>query len=58
MDIDLKGYGRINKVKRYNRIFKMAVSGAESRLLTVSGVNLDPVESIPQVDFRKILSLA
>ena len=29
----------------------MAVFGAENRLLTVSGINPDPVESIPQVDF-------
>ena len=29
----------------------MTVSGAESRLLAVSGVNPDPVERIPQVDF-------
>ena len=29
----------------------MAVLGAESRLLMVSGVNPDSVESIPQVDF-------
>ena len=35
----------------------MAVFGAESRFLTVSGVNPDPVENIPQVDFRKILNL-
>ena len=57
MDISFEGYWRINKVKRYDRIFKMSVLGAESRLLTVSGVNPDPVESIPQVDFWKILSL-
>ena len=47
MNIGLKGYGRINKTKEYNCIFKMAVSGVESRFLTVSGVNPDSVESIP-----------
>ena len=47
MDISLKGYWRINKIKRYNRIFKMAVLGVESRFLIVSGVNPDPVEGIP-----------
>ena len=57
MDIGLKGYWCINKTKGYNRIFKMAIFGAENRFLTVSGVNLDPMESIPQVDFRKILNL-
>ena len=57
MDISLKGYGRINETKGYNRIFKMAVLGAESRFLAVSGVNPDPVENIPQVDFQKILNL-
>ena len=35
----------------------MAVSGAENRFLAVSGVNPDPVESIPQINFRKILNL-
>ena len=35
----------------------MAVFGAESRFPAVSGVNLDPVEGIPQVDFRKIFNL-
>ena len=47
MDIGLEGYWCINKTKRYNRIFKMAISGAESRFPMVSGVNLDPVEGIP-----------
>ena len=47
MDIGLEGYWRINKIKGYNYIFKMSVSGAESRLLMVSGVNPDPVEGIP-----------
>ena len=47
MDIGLKGYGCINKVKGYNRIFKMAVFSAENRFLTVFGVNPDPVEGIP-----------
>ena len=46
MDIGLKGYGRINKAKGYNRIFKMAVFGTESRLLTVFGVNPDPIKGI------------
>ena len=35
----------------------MAVFSAENRFLTVSGVNPDPMESIPQVDFRKIFNL-
>ena len=47
MDINLKGYERINKIKEYDRIFKMAVSGAENCLPVVSGVNPDPVKSIP-----------
>ena len=47
MDIGLEGYWRINKVKRYDRIFKISVLGAESRFLAVSGVNLDSVEGIP-----------
>ena len=29
----------------------MAISGVENRFPTVSGVNPDPMESIPQVDF-------
>ena len=29
----------------------MAVLSAENRFLSVSGVNPDPMESIPQVDF-------
>ena len=29
----------------------MAISGAENRLPTVSGVNPDPIENIPQIDF-------
>ena len=29
----------------------MAVSGAENRFSTVSGVNPDPVEGIPQFNF-------
>ena len=41
----------MNKTKRYNHIFKMAVSGAENRFPTVSGVNPDPMENIPQIDF-------
>ena len=47
MDINLEGYWCINKIKWYNRIFNMAVFGAENRFLMVSGVNPDPVESIP-----------
>ena len=47
MDIGLEGYWYINKTKKYNRIFKMAIFGAESRFLAVSGVNPDPMESIP-----------
>ena len=47
MNIGLKGYWRINETKGYNRIFKIAVLGAENRLPTVSGVNPDPVENIP-----------
>ena len=47
MDIGLENYWRINKAKKYNRIFKISVLGTESRLLTVSGINLDPVENIP-----------
>ena len=58
MDIGLENYWRINKTKGYNRIFKMAVSGAENRLPAVSGVNPDSMEGIPQVNFRKILHLA
>ena len=57
MDINLKGYERIHITKGYNYIFKMAISGAENRFLTVSGVDPDPMESIPQVDFREILNL-
>ena len=29
----------------------MAISGAENRFLTVSGVNPDPMEGIPQINF-------
>ena len=47
MDIDLNGYWCINKTKRYNRIFKIVIFGMENRFLMVSGVNPDPVESIP-----------
>ena len=47
MNIGLEGYWRINKTKRYNHIFKMAVLGAENRFLMVSGVNPDPMEGIP-----------
>ena len=57
MDIGLKGYWRINKSKGYNRIFKIAVLGAENRFLAVSGVNPDSMEGTPQVNFRKILNL-
>ena len=46
MDIGLEGYWCINKTKGYNCIFKMAIFSTESRFLMVSGVNLDPVESI------------
>ena len=35
----------------------MAGLGVENYLLTVSGVNPDPMEGIPQVDFRIILNL-
>ena len=47
MDIGLEGYWCISKAKRYNRIFKMSVLGAETRFPAVSGVNPDPVEGIP-----------
>ena len=47
MDIGLKSYWCINKIKKYNRIFKMVIFGAKSRFLTVSGVNLGPMENIP-----------
>ena len=57
MNINLKGYWCINKTKRYNCIFKMAILGAENRFLMVSGVNPDLMESIPWVDFREILNL-
>ena len=57
MDIGLKGYGRINKIKGYNRIFKMAVLGAENRFSAVSGVNPDRIKNISQVNFWKILNL-
>ena len=46
MNIGLEGYWCINKIKRYNCIFKIAVLGVENRFLTISGVNPDPVESI------------
>ena len=46
MDINLKSYWLINKTKKYNHIFKMAVLGTENDLLIISGVNPDPVESI------------
>ena len=36
----------------------MAILGAENRFPAVSRVNPDPMENIPQVDFRKILNLA
>ena len=51
MDINLENYWRINKIKAYNRIFKISVLGAETRFLMVSGVKLDPMEGIPWVDF-------
>ena len=35
----------------------MAIFGTENRFLVVSGVNPDPMENIPQVNFRKILNL-
>ena len=47
MNIGLKNYRCINKTKRYNHIFKMAILGAENRFPMVSGVNPDPIESIP-----------
>ena len=47
MDIGLEGYWRVNEIKGYNRIFKMAVLGAESRFPMVSRVNPDAVENIP-----------
>ena len=47
MNIGLKNYGRINKTKGYNHIFKMTVFGAENHFPTVSGVNLDPIKNIP-----------
>ena len=47
MNIGLEGYWCINKTKGYNRIFKMAIFSAESRFLTVSGVNPDPIKGIP-----------
>ena len=47
MNIGLKGYWCINKTKWYNHIFKMAVFNVENGFPTVSGVNLDPMESIP-----------
>ena len=53
MNIGLEGYQCINKVKKYNRIFKMFVLGAENRFLMLSGVNPDPMKGIPQVDFLK-----
>ena len=53
MDIGLENYWRINKTKRYNRIFKISVLSTESHLLTISGVNPDPVKGIPQIDFLK-----
>ena len=51
MNISLKNYWCINKIKKYNRIFKMAVFNTENHFPMVSGVNPDPMESIPQVDF-------
>ena len=33
----------------------MVIFGAESRFPAVSGVNPDPVEGIPQIDFEKYL---
>ena len=50
MDINLKNYWRINKAKKHNHIFKISVLSAENRFPTVSRVNPDPMESIPQVD--------
>ena len=35
----------------------MAVFGAENHFPAISGVNPDPMEGIPQIDFRKILNL-
>ena len=36
----------------------MAIFGAENRFPTISGVNLNPIEGIPQINFRKIFNLA
>ena len=47
MDIGLEGYWCINKIKKYDRIFKIVILGAENHFPTVSGVNPDPIESIP-----------
>ena len=51
MDIGLEDYWCINEIKGYDRIFKTVILGAESYFLTVSGVNPDPIEGIPQVNF-------
>ena len=51
MNIGLESYWRINKSKGYNRIFKIAVSGAETYLPMVSEVNPDPIKGVPQVHF-------
>ena len=37
----------MNKIKKYNYVFKMAILGAENYLLIVSRVNPDSIESIP-----------
>ena len=47
MDINLKGYGCINKIKGYDRIFKIIILSAENRFPAVFKVNPDPMESIP-----------
>ena len=46
MNISLANSWHINKTKGYNRIFKMAVLGAENRFPTVSGVNPDSMKSV------------
>ena len=51
MNIGLKGSWLINKIKGYNRILKMAVTGAKNYFPAISRVNPDLVESVPQVDF-------
>ena len=58
IDILLKYDQNIGKTKKHNHILKMTILGLESCIFFVTFINFDPIISVYQVQFDKLVILA